>query len=74
VDYSEHALDEREDARAISYVQLRMGDRVRYGVGIANDISIASLRAVLSAATRIASTMAIRSQAARDGCIAGSPS
>ncbi|MGC4066201.1 MAG: alpha-isopropylmalate synthase regulatory domain-containing protein [Polyangiaceae bacterium] len=67
VDYSEHALDEREDAKAISYVQLRMGDRVKYGVGIANDISIASLRAVVSAATRFAVTVTTRIKDSRPG-------
>jgi 2-isopropylmalate synthase len=67
VDYSEHALDEREDAKAISYVQLRMGDRVKYGVGIANDISIASLRAVVSAATRFGATLSARANESRAG-------
>jgi len=53
VDYAEHALDEREDAKAIAYVQLRGQDHARYGVGIASDIAVASLNAVLSAIPRL---------------------
>ncbi|MCP2030714.1 2-isopropylmalate synthase [Okibacterium sp. HSC-33S16] len=64
-DYVEHALSASGDAQAASYVELQVGDRRLWGVGIDADISTASLKAVVSAVNR-----AIRS-AAPDRELAG---
>lgn len=53
VDYAEHALGEGEDAEAVAYVQLRGPRTTHWGVGQAPDIVVASLRAVLSAWSRL---------------------
>jgi 2-isopropylmalate synthase len=52
LDYAEHALTGSEDARAAAYVELAVDGRVRWGVGIDENIVTASLAAVLSAAGR----------------------
>ena len=52
LDYAEHALTSSEDARAAAYVELAVDGRVRWGVGIDDNIVTASLVAVLSAAGR----------------------
>lgn len=53
VDYSEHAIGHGADAQAAAYVECRTEDgRTVFGVGIDADIATASVRAVLSAATR----------------------
>jgi 2-isopropylmalate synthase len=50
VDYAEHALTAGHEASAAAYVELTDGARsVRWGVGIDNSISSASLKAVVSA-------------------------
>src|SRR5919202_1148848 len=50
VDYAEHALSAGHEASAAAYVELTDGQRaVRWGVGIDNSISSASLKAVVSA-------------------------
>ncbi len=51
-DYVEHALSASGDALAASYVELQVGDRRLWGVGIDADISTASLKAVVSAVNR----------------------
>ena len=51
-DYVEHALSASGDAQAASYVELQVGDRRLWGVGIDADISTASLKAVVSAVNR----------------------
>ncbi|RRJ83806.1 2-isopropylmalate synthase [Aestuariirhabdus litorea] len=52
VEYSEHAIGQGEDAKAIAYVLLSVnGERV-CGVGISEDIVNASLSAILSALNR----------------------
>jgi len=51
-DYSEHALGEGADARAVAYVETRSGGKTRWGVGIDANIVTASLRAVVSAVNR----------------------
>jgi 2-isopropylmalate synthase len=54
VDYHEHALGEGADARAVAYVEVRGSDGVaRFGVGIDPNLEIASLRALLGAASRV---------------------
>jgi 2-isopropylmalate synthase len=49
VDYSEHALGGGADARAAAYVEVEGNSGRLCGVGIHEDIVMASLRAVLSA-------------------------
>jgi 2-isopropylmalate synthase len=54
LDYSEHALDNGENAEAVAYVHLRHADgRSTFGVGRDDDIVAASLRAVLSGLNRL---------------------
>ena len=56
-DYVEHALSASGDALAAAYVELQVGEKRLWGVGIDADISTASLKAVVSAVNR-----AIRSE------------
>ncbi|MBL1073519.1 2-isopropylmalate synthase [Nocardia sp. 2] len=56
LDYSEHAMSAGDDAQAASYVEVAIGDKVTWGVGIATSITTASLRAVVSAVNRAART------------------
>jgi len=51
--YHEHATGSGEDATAVSYVQLRIGQEVAvFGVGLDPNIVTATLKAVVSAANR----------------------
>ncbi|NNH73277.1 2-isopropylmalate synthase [Nocardia uniformis] len=52
LDYSEHAMSAGDDAQAAAYVEVAIGDKVTWGVGIATSITTASLRAVVSAVNR----------------------
>ena len=52
LDYAEHALSAGGDARAASYVECAVGDRVLWGVGLHNSIVNASFMAILSAVNR----------------------
>ncbi|MGW6427136.1 2-isopropylmalate synthase [Nocardia sp. NPDC055053] len=54
LDYSEHAMSAGDDAQAAAYVEVAVGDKVVWGVGIATSITTASLRAVVSAVNRAA--------------------
>ncbi|HVB43465.1 MAG TPA: 2-isopropylmalate synthase [Streptosporangiaceae bacterium] len=54
LDYSEHALSAGRDAEAAAYLEIEIGDRVYWGVGISQSIVRASLRAVISALNRAA--------------------
>ncbi|HEV7849299.1 MAG TPA: 2-isopropylmalate synthase [Mycetocola sp.] len=64
-DYVEHTLGASGDAQAAAYVELQVGDRRLWGVGIDGDISTASLKAVVSAVNRaIRSTAGDRALAA----------
>ena len=55
IDYAEHALSGGTDASAVAYIEARDREgRVRWGVGVDTSILGASLRAVLSAALRLA--------------------
>ena len=56
LDYHEHAIGSGTDARAVSYVEMKIGDNEMWGVGIHTDIVSASLRAIVSAVNRNAST------------------
>jgi 2-isopropylmalate synthase len=55
LDFSEHAIGEGESAGAIAYVQVDAGDDATlFGAGRHTNITTASLRAVVSAANRLA--------------------
>jgi len=54
LDYSEHALTAGRDAEAAAYLEIEVGDRVLWGVGISASIVEASLRGVISALNRTA--------------------
>ncbi|HEX5189769.1 MAG TPA: 2-isopropylmalate synthase [Streptosporangiaceae bacterium] len=54
LDYAEHALTAGRDAEAAAYLEIEVGDRVYWGVGISESIVRASLRAVTSALNRAA--------------------
>jgi 2-isopropylmalate synthase len=55
VDYAEHAVTAGSDATAVAYVEARGDDGIRWGVGMDESITTASLRAVLSALNRLRS-------------------
>ncbi len=52
LDYHEHAVGEGADARAVAYLELRIGEQTLFGVGIDRNIVNASLRAVVSGLRR----------------------
>jgi len=55
LDYHEHAIGSGADARAVAYLELRIGDaQTRFGVGIDTNIVSASLKAIASAMNRAA--------------------
>ena len=54
LDYTEHAIGEGANAKAIAYVELRIDDaHVCYGVGVDANIVSASFRAILSGLQRV---------------------
>src|SRR5581483_624175 len=53
LDYAEHAVGAGAEAQAVAYVEARSEDEVRWGVGVDESISTASLKAVLGAAERL---------------------
>jgi 2-isopropylmalate synthase len=53
-DYAEHALTTGQGAEAAAYLELEVGERVLWGVGISESIVAASLRAVVSGMNRVA--------------------
>jgi 2-isopropylmalate synthase len=54
LDYSEHALTSGRDAEAAAYLEIEIGERVLWGVGVSESIVGASLRGVISALNRVA--------------------
>jgi 2-isopropylmalate synthase len=52
LDYAEHALSAGGDATAAAYVEVAVGDRTLWGVGIDPSITTASLKAIISAVNR----------------------
>ena len=54
LDYAEHALTAGRDAEAAAYLEIEIGERVYWGVGISESTTQASLRAVVSAVNRAA--------------------
>jgi 2-isopropylmalate synthase len=56
LDYHEHAIGSGADARAVAYLELRIGDsQTLFGVGIDANIVSASLKAIVSGLSRSAS-------------------
>jgi len=53
LDYSEHSLQKRSDATAICYMEIACPQGTIFGVAIDNNITSASLAAVIAAANRI---------------------
>ncbi len=54
--YYEHALEQGSDSKAVAYIQVRdRNDNFVFGAGVDTNISIASLRAVMSALNRLPS-------------------
>jgi 2-isopropylmalate synthase len=53
VDYAEHAVSAGTDATAVAYVEARTDDGIRWGVGMDESITAASLKAVVSALNRL---------------------
>ena len=54
LDYAEHALTAGRDAEAAAYLEIEIGDRVMWGVGISSSIVRASVSGVISALNRAA--------------------
>ncbi len=52
LDYHEHAVGEGADARAVAYLELRIGEHTLFGVGIDRNIVNASLQAIVSGLRR----------------------
>jgi len=52
LDYHEHAIGAGADARAVAYLELRIGERTLFGVGIDSNIVSASLKAIVSGVQR----------------------
>ncbi len=64
LDYVEHALSAGGDARAAAYLECVIGGTVLWGVGIDSSITVASLKAVVSAVNRAAAIAADAERAA----------
>jgi 2-isopropylmalate synthase len=58
-EYSEHALGEGADARAVAYVEVATRGRRTFGVGVHGNIVSASYRAVLGAVNRLVADGAV---------------
>jgi 2-isopropylmalate synthase len=52
LDYIEHTMSTGSDANAAAYVELDVGGKVLWGIGIDGDIAVASLKAIISAVNR----------------------
>ena len=50
--YHEHAIGGGSDAKAVAYIELEYKGRNVFGVGIERNVSIASIKGVLSAINR----------------------
>ncbi len=49
VDYSEHALSEGADSKAVAYFSLMIDSKIVYGVGVDDNITYASIKGLVSA-------------------------
>jgi 2-isopropylmalate synthase len=54
LDYAEHALTAGRDAEAAAYLEIEVGERVLWGVGVSSSIVRASMLGVVSALNRVA--------------------
>jgi len=63
LDYAEHALTAGRDAEAAAYLEIEVGDRVLWGVGISSSIVRASVSGVISALNRAAHDQPVPSEA-----------
>jgi 2-isopropylmalate synthase len=52
LDYHEHAIGAGANARAVAYLEMRIGERTLFGVGIDSNIVTASLKAIVSGVQR----------------------
>ncbi len=52
ISYSEHAIDAGSDSKAVSYIKLRHNKKEIFGVGIDNNITVASIKGIISAINR----------------------
>jgi 2-isopropylmalate synthase len=53
-DYAEHAIGHSAGALAVAYIRIACQDgRVSYGAGIDSNISLASIKAIVSALNRL---------------------
>ena len=52
LDYHEHAIGAGANAQAVAYLELRVGDRTLFGVGMDANIVSASLKAIVSGLQR----------------------
>jgi 2-isopropylmalate synthase len=52
LDYHEHAIGGEAGARAVAYIEIRVGGQRLHGVGIDADIVAASFKALLSGSAR----------------------
>jgi 2-isopropylmalate synthase len=52
-EYSEHAMSSGSDAKAVTYVQVKIGDQICSGVAISEDTVAANLNAVLAAVSPV---------------------
>jgi len=59
LDYHEHAIGTGAKARAAAYIEMRVGSRSLYGVGIDADIVAASFKALLSGMARAQALRAV---------------
>jgi 2-isopropylmalate synthase len=65
LDYTEHAIGEGANAKAIAYVELRIDEtQVCYGVGVDANIVSASFRAIMSGLQRVPATQGATQQEA----------
>jgi len=51
--YSEHSLSQGSDSNAICYLSITYNNKSCYGVGVDSNITIASVKALISAINRI---------------------
>jgi len=57
ISYDEHALEEGADSSAVAYIQMQdEKEQTAFGVGIAPNISVASLQALINALNRLQKT------------------
>jgi 2-isopropylmalate synthase len=52
LDYHEHAIGAGANAQAVAYLELRVGERTLFGVGVDSNIVSASLKAIVSGVQR----------------------